>query len=38
LKAGFNFHMGKPFELTVLVRTLAIAAGREPSENRAATG
>jgi PAS domain S-box-containing protein len=38
LHAGFNFHMGKPFELAVLVRTLAIAVGREPSEDRAAIG
>jgi signal transduction histidine kinase/CheY-like chemotaxis protein len=38
LRAGFNFHIGKPFELAVLVRMLAIAAGREPSDDRAAIG
>jgi CheY-like chemotaxis protein len=38
LHAGFNFHIGKPFELAVLVRMLAIAVGRELSEDRAAIG
>jgi signal transduction histidine kinase/ActR/RegA family two-component response regulator len=29
LRAGFNFHIGKPFEITALLHAIAIAAGRE---------
>jgi len=35
LSAGFNFHVGKPFELFALVRTVAIAAGREGGDRSA---
>jgi len=38
LSAGFNFHIGKPFELFALVRIVAIAAGREPESDRSAVG
>jgi len=36
LSAGFNFHLGKPFELFALVRIVAIAAGREAGGDRSA--
>ena len=35
LSAGFNFHLGKPFELAVLIHTLVIAAAHKPGEDRA---
>jgi PAS domain S-box-containing protein len=35
LSAGFNFHVGKPFELFALVRAVAIAAGREGGDRSA---
>jgi two-component system, chemotaxis family, CheB/CheR fusion protein len=38
LSAGFNFHIGKPFELAALVRILVMAAGREPRNERTGSG
>jgi PAS domain S-box-containing protein len=38
LSAGFNFHIGKPFELSALISTLAMAAGRGPTDDRSAVG
>jgi len=38
LSAGFNFHIGKPFELAALVRILVMAAGREARNERTGSG
>ena len=38
LSAGFDFHLGKPFELAILIRTLALAAAKKPGEERGSAG